>query len=83
MKKTTDLIKSLIKRRDKAIAGKTGNLHPYDFARVFPALKETERRFLYDNLPAERLADILSYLDTGKTIACLKEIGIDKSIPIL
>lgn len=83
MKKTTEFIKNLIKRRDRALVRKTGHLHPYDFARVFPGLQEAERRYLYENLPPKRLAEIFSYLETDDTIAFLKEIGIDGSIPIL
>ena len=60
---------------------KLSDYHENDIAEAFEELSEEERKKLYPILGAERVAEIISYIEDPDEY--LKEIGIDRAAKVI
>lgn len=69
------MTKKLIKRIE--------NMHSFDIAKEFHDLTDDEKKLLYLNISTEKLADILSYLDTLEAADFLQKFELDVQSKII
>ena len=80
--KKTYILNQLEKTKDlNTLRVNLTKLHPYDIAKVFPALNEENRKKIYAIFDDEKLADIFSYLEDSSIY--LQELNREKIADII
>jgi magnesium transporter len=80
-----EIITELLKQNEnpEIIKSRLQEIHPYDFAEVFPDLTQEERKIIYSLFSSDELAILFSYLDEEDSAFYLGELKAEKSAAIL
>ena len=78
------MLKGLIEQHDeKALRSFLDDIHAHDLAELFVELSDEEKDVVYQLLPNEKLAELVSYLEIEDAKDVLTDFDLSKQVEIV